>query len=53
MTTPGQPPERMAARSLDPHLHRYAARAVGMTASELADTARGLLNRWVYTQTLQ
>jgi hydroxyethylthiazole kinase-like uncharacterized protein yjeF len=26
---------------------------VGMTASELADTARGLLNRWVYTQTLQ
>jgi hydroxyethylthiazole kinase-like uncharacterized protein yjeF len=26
---------------------------VGMTASELADAARGLLNRWVYTQTLQ
>jgi DNA-binding transcriptional MocR family regulator len=25
----------MAARSLDPHLHRYAARAVGMTASEV------------------
>ncbi len=35
MTTPGQPPERLGARSLDPHLHRYAARAVGMTASEV------------------
>lgn len=28
-------PERLGARSLDPHLHRYAARAVGMTASEV------------------
>jgi DNA-binding transcriptional MocR family regulator len=35
MTTPGQSPERLGARSLDPHLHRYAARAVGMTASEV------------------
>jgi 2-aminoadipate transaminase len=35
MTTPGQPPERLGTRSLDPHLHRYAARAVGMTASEV------------------
>src|SRR5262245_65791519 len=35
MTTPGQPPERLGARSLDPHLHRYAARAAGMTASEV------------------
>ena len=35
MTTPGQPPERLGARSLDPHLDRYAARAVGMTASEV------------------
>src|SRR3989440_5875602 len=35
MTTPGQPPERLGARSLDPHLHRYAARAVGMSASEV------------------
>jgi hydroxyethylthiazole kinase-like uncharacterized protein yjeF len=26
---------------------------VGMTASELADAARNLLNRWVYAQTLQ
>lgn len=33
--TPGGPPERAGARSLDPHLHRYAARAVGMTASEV------------------
>ncbi len=35
MSEPGQPPERVGARSLDPHLHRYAARAVGMTASEV------------------
>jgi 2-aminoadipate transaminase len=35
MSTPGQPPERLGARSLDPHLHRYAARAAGMTASEV------------------
>ncbi|MBC6449211.1 aminotransferase-like domain-containing protein [Actinokineospora xionganensis] len=33
--TPGQPPERLGARSLDPHLQRYAARAAGMTASEV------------------
>ncbi|MGH3859447.1 PLP-dependent aminotransferase family protein [Actinokineospora sp.] len=33
--TPGQPPERLGARSLDPHLQRYAARATGMTASEV------------------
>ncbi|PPK68090.1 PLP-dependent aminotransferase family protein [Actinokineospora auranticolor] len=35
MTTSGQPPERPGARSLDPHLQRYAARAAGMTASEV------------------
>src|SRR5690349_22210849 len=35
MTTPGQPPERLGTRSLDPHSHRYAARAAGMTASEV------------------
>jgi 2-aminoadipate transaminase len=34
MTSAG-PPERLGARSLDPQLHRYAARAVGMTASEV------------------
>lgn len=28
-------PERLGARSLDPHLHRYAARAAGMIASEV------------------
>jgi len=33
--TPGGPRERAGALSLDPHLHRYAARAVGMTASEV------------------
>lgn len=35
MSTPGPPPERLAARSLDPHLDRYAARAASMTASEV------------------
>ncbi|HET9137836.1 PLP-dependent aminotransferase family protein [Actinophytocola sp.] len=35
MSISGQPPERVGARSLDPHLHRYAARAAGMTASEV------------------
>jgi ADP-dependent NAD(P)H-hydrate dehydratase / NAD(P)H-hydrate epimerase len=43
------------------HLHGAAADVlqiqnggpVGMTASELADAARGLLNRWLYTQTLE
>ncbi|MDQ3406026.1 MAG: PLP-dependent aminotransferase family protein [Actinomycetota bacterium] len=30
-----QPPERVGSRSLDPHLSRYAARAKGMTASEV------------------
>ncbi|MFC5285536.1 PLP-dependent aminotransferase family protein [Actinokineospora guangxiensis] len=30
-----QPPDRLRARSLDPHLSRYAARAEGMTASEV------------------
>jgi DNA-binding transcriptional MocR family regulator len=35
MSEPEQPLERVGARSLDPHLHRYAARAVGMTASEV------------------
>ncbi|WP_156755393.1 aminotransferase-like domain-containing protein [Actinokineospora pegani] len=34
MTTPGQP-DRAGSRSLDPHLRRYAARAAGMTASEV------------------
>ncbi|WP_424183630.1 PLP-dependent aminotransferase family protein [Actinokineospora sp. G85] len=34
MTTPGQP-DRAGSRSLDPHLRRYAARAEGMTASEV------------------
>src|SRR5688500_8646056 len=31
---PGQPPKQ-GARSLDPHLRRYAARTAGMTASEI------------------
>lgn len=35
MTTQGPAPERLGARSLDPHLDRYATRAVGMTASEV------------------
>ena len=35
MSTVGQPPDRHGARSLDPHLSRYAARAEGMTASEV------------------
>ena len=34
MTTPGQP-AKQGARSLDPHLRRYAARTAGMTASEI------------------
>lgn len=34
MSTSG-PPDKTGARSLDPHLHRYAARAAGMTASEV------------------
>jgi 2-aminoadipate transaminase len=34
MTSVG-PPERSGRRSLDPHLRRYAARAAGMTASEV------------------
>ncbi|MGX7823754.1 PLP-dependent aminotransferase family protein [Actinokineospora sp. 24-640] len=35
MSSVGQPPDRAGARSLDPHLSRYAARAEGMTASEV------------------
>jgi 2-aminoadipate transaminase len=35
MTSVGPPPDRPGSRSLDPHLHRYAARAAGMTASEV------------------
>jgi 2-aminoadipate transaminase len=35
MTVSGPPPERLGARRLDPHLDRYAARAAGMTASEV------------------
>lgn len=35
MTGPGQPPSRVGARDLDPHLSRYAARTAGMTASEI------------------
>ena len=35
MTEAGQPPARAGARSLDPHLRRYAARTAGMTASEI------------------
>ncbi|GAB2827536.1 PLP-dependent aminotransferase family protein [Lentzea nigeriaca] len=34
MTMPGQP-TKQGARSLDPHLRRYAARTAGMTASEI------------------
>ncbi len=34
MNQPGQP-ARQGARSLDPHLRRYAARTAGMTASEI------------------
>lgn len=34
MNLPGQPPKQ-GARSLDPHLRRYAARTAGMTASEI------------------
>ncbi|MEU5690593.1 PLP-dependent aminotransferase family protein [Actinosynnema sp. NPDC020468] len=34
MNLPGQPP-KPGARSLDPHLRRYAARTAGMTASEI------------------
>ncbi|HWM01550.1 MAG TPA: PLP-dependent aminotransferase family protein [Actinophytocola sp.] len=34
MTSLGQP-DRSGSRSLDPHLRRYAARAAGMTASEV------------------
>ncbi|MDQ3599710.1 MAG: PLP-dependent aminotransferase family protein, partial [Actinomycetota bacterium] len=33
--TQAQQPERATARSLDPHLHRYARRTAGMTASEI------------------
>ncbi|UVS82707.1 PLP-dependent aminotransferase family protein [Actinokineospora sp. UTMC 2448] len=35
MSSLHQPPDRSGARSLDPHLSRYAARAEGMTASEV------------------
>jgi DNA-binding transcriptional MocR family regulator len=38
MTVPGHPPARggdSTERSLDPHVRRYAARAAGMTASEV------------------
>ncbi|SES48250.1 PLP-dependent aminotransferase family protein [Actinokineospora terrae] len=35
MSTSGPSPDRLGARSLDPHLGRYAARAEGMTASEV------------------
>jgi 2-aminoadipate transaminase len=31
----GPPPDKSGGRSLDPHLRRYAARAAGMTASEV------------------
>lgn len=34
MNLPGQPPKQ-GARSLDPHMRRYAARTAGMTASEI------------------
>ncbi|GGP38424.1 aminotransferase-like domain-containing protein [Saccharothrix coeruleofusca] len=34
MNAPGQP-AKQGARSLDPHLRRYAARTAGMTASEI------------------
>jgi DNA-binding transcriptional MocR family regulator len=33
--TAGPRPARAGSRSLDPHLHRYAARTTGMTASEI------------------
>jgi DNA-binding transcriptional MocR family regulator len=33
--TQAQQPERATQRSLDPHLHRYARRTVGMTASQV------------------
>ncbi len=33
--THAQPPERATQRSLDPHLHRYARRTAGMTASQI------------------
>ncbi|GAA2990572.1 aminotransferase-like domain-containing protein [Actinokineospora diospyrosa] len=35
MSTSGHLPDRPGSRSLDPHLGRYAARAEGMTASEV------------------
>ncbi len=35
MTQVGPPPDKSGSRSLDPHLRRYAARAAGMTASEV------------------
>jgi DNA-binding transcriptional MocR family regulator len=35
MTEAGPPPVRTGARSLDPHLRRYATRTAGMTASEI------------------
>ncbi|GDY30927.1 aminotransferase-like domain-containing protein [Gandjariella thermophila] len=35
MTAPGSQPARQGARSLDPHLRRYARRTAGMTASEI------------------
>jgi DNA-binding transcriptional MocR family regulator len=35
MSLVSQPPEPAGSRSLDPHLRRYAARAAGMTASEV------------------
>ncbi|GAA0612694.1 PLP-dependent aminotransferase family protein [Kutzneria viridogrisea] len=35
MTAPGSQPAQQGARSLDPHLSRYAARTAGMTASEI------------------
>ncbi|WP_051114903.1 PLP-dependent aminotransferase family protein [Actinokineospora enzanensis] len=35
MSTADHLPDRSGARSLDPHLGRYAARAAGMTASEV------------------
>lgn len=35
MTVSGQSPAQPGARSLDPHLRRYAVRTAGMTASEI------------------
>jgi 2-aminoadipate transaminase len=35
MTAPGSQPARQGARSLDPHVGRYARRTAGMTASEI------------------